>query len=275
MSRPQGRANISVTNPQALAICDRCGFRYNHVDLSWQYQWRGTKLQNIQILVCEDCLDIPQEQLRIIIIPPDPIPISNARPENSVGDNNPMSAVGYSAITNTVTPISQTVGGRIGNLLGGGGLRSAFDGNAYKPSWQSACNALSNSSYSNYVGINWSGANAAMLGAPSSLLPPVIRHSLTSYTITAPNDRSFLGNNPTSYLVQSSPVDSPVYGAWTTISSGTTAGTAGETISGTCTGGSEEFHRVAFLGDGLNYVSVAQVTFDVAQIGTPSTGGSP
>ncbi len=274
--RPNGHAYVDQTNPSAFGICDRCGFRFLHRDLSWQYQYRGTKLQNINILVCNNgCLDIPQEQLRVIIIPPDPVPIMNARPENFVHDDNPMSALGYSGITNTVTPISQVVGGRIGNLLGGGGINAAFDGNPYKPSWQSANNAISNSSYNNYVGVNWSGANAAMLGAPSSLLPPVIRHSLTSYTITAPNDRSFLGNNPTSYLVQSSPSNSPVYGAWTTISSGTTAGLPGETISGTCTGGNEEFHRVAFLGDGLNYVAVAQVTFDVAQIGSPSTGGSP
>lgn len=273
--RTYGRARTDPTYPQAHAICQRCGFRVNHVDLSWQYQFRGTKLQNIQLLVCQDCLDIPQEQLRVIIIPPDPLPIINARPETFVQNNNPMSALGYSAISDTVTPISQVVGGRIGNLLGGGGINAAFDGNPNKPSWQSANNSLSNSSYNNYVGINWAGANAGMLGTPSSLLPPVVRHSLTGFTITAPNDRSFLGNNPTSYLIQSSPVNSPVYGAWTTISSGTTAGIPGETISGICTGGSEQFHRAAFLGDGLNYVAVAQVQFNVAQIGSPATGGSP
>ncbi len=265
--RQHGRANISQIYPRALAICDRCGATYNHIDLKWQYQWRGTKLQNIQRLVCESCLDIPQEQLRVIILPMDPVPIMNARPENYVDADNPMSAIGYS-------PTGPTIGGRIGNLMGGGGVDAAFDGNAYKPSWQSACNAISNSSYNNYVGINWAGANAGALSAPSSLLPPVIRHSLTGYTITAPNDRSFLGNSPTAYLVQSAPVDSTVYGAWTTISSGTTAGTAGEVITGTCTTGSEQFHRVAFLGDGLTYVAVAQVAFNVAQIGDIATGGS-
>lgn len=273
--RQHGKANISQVYPRALAICDRCGAMVNHVDLTWQYQWRGTKLQNIQLLVCESCLDIPQEQLRVIILPMDPVPIMNARPENYVDADNPMSALGYSAISQTVAPISQTVGGRIGNLLGGGGINAAFDGNPYKPSWQSACNSLSNSSYSNYVGINWAGANAAQLGAPSSLLPPVIRHSVTSFTINAPNDRSFLGTSPTPYLIQSSPVDTSLYGAWTTISSGTTTGSAGEVITGTCTGGSEQFHRVAFLGDGLNYVSIAQAVFNVAQIGEIATGGSP
>lgn len=265
--RQHGRANISQIYPRALAVCDRCGSLYNHVDLRWQYQWRGTKLQNIKQLVCEGCLDIPQEQLRVIILPMDPVPIMNARPENYVDADNAMSALGYS-------PISQIMGGRIGNLQGGGGLDAAFDGNAYKPYWQCAANSISNSSYNNYVGINWSGMNSIAIASPSSLMPPVIRHSLTSYTISAPNDRSFLGNNPTSYLVQSSPINSPLYGVWTTISSGTTAGTAGEVITGTCTTGSEQFHRVAFLGDSLNPITVAQVEFNVAQIGEIATGGS-
>lgn len=74
-----GRARTSATNPQAHAICDRCGFRYNHVNLQWQYDWRGAQMQNIKILVCNDCYDTPQEQLRSIVVPADPTPIINAR----------------------------------------------------------------------------------------------------------------------------------------------------------------------------------------------------
>lgn len=74
-----GRARTSATSPQAHAICDRCGFRYNFVDLQWQYDWRGAALQNLRILVCNDCLDTPQEQLRAIVVPADPTPIVNAR----------------------------------------------------------------------------------------------------------------------------------------------------------------------------------------------------
>jgi len=74
-----GRARTSSSNPQAHAICDRCGFRYNWIDLSWQFDWRGSALQNLRILVCRDCLDRPQEQLRAIVIPADPTPIINAR----------------------------------------------------------------------------------------------------------------------------------------------------------------------------------------------------
>ena len=74
-----GRARTSSSSPQAHAICDRCGFRYNHVDLQWQYDWRGAALQNVRILVCNSCLDVPQDQLRAIVVPADPTPIMQAR----------------------------------------------------------------------------------------------------------------------------------------------------------------------------------------------------
>lgn len=76
-----GRARTNAKNPEAHGICDRCGFRYNFNDLQWQFDWRGAKLQNLRILVCDICLDEPQENLRAIVLPADPVPIINARPE--------------------------------------------------------------------------------------------------------------------------------------------------------------------------------------------------
>jgi len=76
-----GRARTSSRNPQAHAICDRCGGRYNHVDLQWQYDWAGASTVNKRILVCSRCLDNMQPQLRAIILPADPVPILNPRPE--------------------------------------------------------------------------------------------------------------------------------------------------------------------------------------------------
>lgn len=81
-----GRARVDPDNPKAFAVCDRCGFWYNHVDLRWQFQWMGPQLQNKRILVCSTCLDEPQENLRTIILPPDPEPVLNARPENRIAD---------------------------------------------------------------------------------------------------------------------------------------------------------------------------------------------
>jgi hypothetical protein len=76
-----GRARTSARNPQAHAICDRCGERLNHVDLSWQFDWAGAGLINKRLLVCNHCNDTPQQQLRSIVLPADPPVIMNARPE--------------------------------------------------------------------------------------------------------------------------------------------------------------------------------------------------
>lgn len=77
--RPHGRARVSTRNPQAFAICDRCGFLYNHIRLSWQFDYAGASLINKRILVCDTCNDVPQSQLRNIILPADPVPVQNAR----------------------------------------------------------------------------------------------------------------------------------------------------------------------------------------------------
>ena len=81
-SSQSGRARTNSRSPEAHAICDRCGFRYNFVNLQWQYDWRGAALQNLRILVCDTCTDTPQEQLRAIVVPADPTPIINARVED-------------------------------------------------------------------------------------------------------------------------------------------------------------------------------------------------
>lgn len=79
---PTGRGRVSMRSPQALAICDDCRFTYNHVDLRWKVQWSGVKLQNLRLLVCKTCWDVPQPQLKTIVIPPDPLPVLNARPDD-------------------------------------------------------------------------------------------------------------------------------------------------------------------------------------------------
>jgi hypothetical protein len=54
------------------------------VDLRWQFDWRGTSLQNIRLLVCNQCTDEAQQQLRAIVIPADPIPVVNPRIQDFV-----------------------------------------------------------------------------------------------------------------------------------------------------------------------------------------------
>lgn len=81
-----GRATTNPTAPRAFAVCDRCGMWYNHDQLRFQHDYRGRSLANIRILVCETCEDEPQPQLKPRIIPPDPLPIINARVEQFCED---------------------------------------------------------------------------------------------------------------------------------------------------------------------------------------------
>lgn len=82
MPYPHSRYHVDVSNPRARGNCDRCNFTFQLHQLRWQFQWAGPRLQNLRILVCRDCYDIPQMQLRSIIIPADPVPVLNPRPEN-------------------------------------------------------------------------------------------------------------------------------------------------------------------------------------------------
>lgn len=84
-----GRATTDPDSPSAHGICDRCGFRYLHRDLVWQYSYRGNALTNIRILVCtQTCLDVPFEFNKPIILPPDPLPIKDPRPEFFASDED-------------------------------------------------------------------------------------------------------------------------------------------------------------------------------------------
>lgn len=95
-----GRARISATNPAALAVCDRCGIWHNRVDLSWQFDYRGPVQQNLRLLVCKRCLDVPQEQLKTIVLPADPLPIMQPRTENFTVDETDYASV----VTTTIDP---------------------------------------------------------------------------------------------------------------------------------------------------------------------------
>lgn len=76
-----GRARISARRPKAIGECDRCGFWKNLDGLSPQMQWAGNTLRDTGLLVCSDtCLDVPQDQYRTPILPPDPFPRINPRP---------------------------------------------------------------------------------------------------------------------------------------------------------------------------------------------------
>lgn len=75
-----GKSRVSWRSPAAFGACDYCGTLYNLVDLKFQYEWYGTNLTNTGFKACRRCLSKPQDQLRPIILPPDPIPVDQPRP---------------------------------------------------------------------------------------------------------------------------------------------------------------------------------------------------
>lgn len=105
-----GRARTSPTSPQAFAVCDRCGLWWNWINLQWQYDWRGASLQNLRILVCRPCLDTPQEQLRAIVVPADPLPIIQARVEAFAAAETDYQTITLPLVTDPTTglPIPST-----------------------------------------------------------------------------------------------------------------------------------------------------------------------
>lgn len=231
---------------------------YNHDHLKWQFQWAGARLINQRILVCQTCYDTPQEQLRTIILPPDPVAIEYPVPENYATTDNPISGIGFSN-----NPLNN--GTNIGTLVSNAGLSAAFDGNTNKQSWRSASVIVSVSSYQNTIGKNWyAGLSGATV--PSQLTPSQLLYEVTSFSVYAPSDKPLLSTGITGINLEGS-----LNGiGWTTLYSTTTLGTNAEVItslSSNITSGNYQYHRVNIQGDGVGAISVAQVQFNVANTG--------
>lgn len=91
MRRNPRRAEVDPFSPRGWATSDRNGHVGNLERMQFQFEWRGSTVQNTRVLVHEDELDIPQRQLGTLFIPPDPPPLFGARPENYDIDEQPVS----------------------------------------------------------------------------------------------------------------------------------------------------------------------------------------
>ena len=76
-----GRARVDPSAPEAFGVCDQCSEWYNRRDLRKQYEFNGRGTYWTGYLVCRSCLDKPQPQLLTPILPPDPRPVIQPRPE--------------------------------------------------------------------------------------------------------------------------------------------------------------------------------------------------
>jgi hypothetical protein len=94
MTSPIGKyVRIDPKNPEALAICDYSQWPCLHKDLVRQMEWRGEGLVWTGLLVNKRFADIPNQQGRAPILPPDPVPVAQARPkffQSMTHSNNPL-----------------------------------------------------------------------------------------------------------------------------------------------------------------------------------------
>jgi hypothetical protein len=256
--RPHGRAQIDPRHPRALAVCDRCGGLVNHDTLQWQFRWRGPRLQNIRLLVCPPCYDTPNEQERTFVLPPDPVPIANPRPKNYVVADNPVSPIGFNPINN-FRPTS-SLGANIGTLTQNGGLDAPFNFSPGRTWGMSAALAISSTGLQNTIGKAWNGdPTGVSLTMPSTA--PLVLNIASSFTAYAPSDQAFLRSGPADWVFQGSNDGK----GWTTLSSGTTAGTVGEILSvAVPTGAAYAYHQLALAGDGISHIGVAALQISVA-----------
>lgn len=223
--RQHGRAQVNNKRPSAWGVCDRCGFLYNLRKLRFQYEWFGPRTQNTNLKVCEQCTDVLQEQLRTIIIPADPVPVSNPRIERYRTENNPASAIGTS----------------IGTMTQGAGLDAAFDSAVNKP--MAFCSQLFNSTagYNNSVGRYWGEDNQI---------------TAVRFIANAPNDAKFCASGAVGYKFQGSNLSV----GFTDLYTGTTTGDIGEEIDVSFTGTTDYlYHQIVFDGDGVSSMAIAQL----------------
>ena len=73
-------ADADENNPEAVGICDRSGFIFQHKDLHKQMEWRGNKKVWTGLLVGKPFLDTPDPQDRIPEFKIEPVPVQNPRP---------------------------------------------------------------------------------------------------------------------------------------------------------------------------------------------------
>jgi hypothetical protein len=135
-----GRARTSANNPRSFAVCQRCGIWYNRINLKFQFEWRGAQLQNLYILVCKQCYDEPQQQLRAITLPADPTPIYYPSVEDFAADETDYRTIGpprIDPITGLPIPsqVYRVTDDAKNRTLQPYGQPVGMDANAIMPTW--------------------------------------------------------------------------------------------------------------------------------------------
>jgi hypothetical protein len=78
--RPKGKhVIIDENSPKALGICDKTQFVFRRMDLIRQMEYRGNALVWTGFYVGRPYADVPNNQLRPPVLPPDPVPVREPR----------------------------------------------------------------------------------------------------------------------------------------------------------------------------------------------------
>lgn len=113
-----GRARTSASNPRTFGVCDRCGTWYNRQDMKNQVEWRGTALLPLYIYVCSRCYDVPQANIRAIVLPADPMPIIQPRIEPFLNDETDFRVTAAAPLIDPTTGIPVPQGDALVTLGG-------------------------------------------------------------------------------------------------------------------------------------------------------------
>lgn len=80
--RPHPKYASNDAHDGPWTVCDRCGFNWSQNRMAWQFDYRGGSTpQKTGFLHCPRCMDGLNFQQKLVIIPPDPPPFFNTRPE--------------------------------------------------------------------------------------------------------------------------------------------------------------------------------------------------
>ncbi len=86
-------------DPQPWGTSDQNGMIGPQPKMIYQREWRGNKIERLNVLVHPDEKDIPNRQLGSLMLSPDPPPKRNARPENyTIDEESYMITEGGSAL---------------------------------------------------------------------------------------------------------------------------------------------------------------------------------
>lgn len=80
--RPKPKYASKDPHQGPWTTCDRCGFIWSGTSMRFQYDYMGGPTpQYLGVLVCPRCEDDLMYQRKLLILPPDPEPFRNTRPE--------------------------------------------------------------------------------------------------------------------------------------------------------------------------------------------------